>query len=334
MLINNNITDIPHLFDRGMPSKHPWQVGMVSLQESVLVAERAVHGNLAMDHRVGAANQGWLIQTQPTVSIKDLHAYFTAQCCVPAPKFLGKPVTLAPATELIHVQSLWQMLKRVVMSGDGRELLNDFFASQGLGKLIPTVSRDMTEVSTIDQIAETLNSLPEDIFREAIELFQNLLGNTSPHWWTTLVREVERQTGLQDGPALLRLLGIGQCDAQDWLLVYRYRASDVSLFYQPTTLESRAYPFHFPSPPGVDAGLTMPLDPQNNPCLEYIHRPLSADISAQRVLHPLLPLHTVGSANKEENYQALGTYRQAQRQKLKRISQPASDWVDRHSHLF
>ena len=313
---------------------------MVSLQESAFVEERAVHGNLAMDHRVINAREKELVQIRPTVSIEDLHAYFTAQCCVPVPKFLGKPVKLAPATELIHVQSLWQMLKRVVMSGDGRELLNDFFASQGLGEPIPAIPNAIVTPPIdanhpIIQIAETLNSLPEDIFREAIELFQNLLGNTSPHWWTTLVREVERQTGLQDGPALLRLLGIGQCDAQDWLLVYRYRASDVSLFYQPTTLESNAYPFHFPSPPGVDAGLTMPLDPQNNPCLEYIHRPLSADISAQRVLHPLLPLHTVGSANKEENYQqALGTYRQAQRQKLKKIRQPGCDWVARHSHLF
>ncbi|MCX8518817.1 MAG: hypothetical protein ORN21_01615 [Methylophilaceae bacterium] len=339
MSIKNNIKYIPHLFDRGMPSKHPWQLGMVSLQDSVLVEERAVHGNLAMDHRVGATHEEWLVQTQPTVSIDDLRAYFTAQCCVPAPKFLGKPLRSLGATDLLHVTSLLRLLSRL---GTQQLLeLNDFLDEKEWDNGLKVDTKDDL-ANKAPQIAQKLNELSEDAFREAIGFIHNLSSKTlpptgaSPPWWASPVREVEQQTELQNGPALLRLLGIKQFYEQDWLLVYRYRASDVGLLYQPTTLESNAYLFHFPSPPDVDAGLTMPLDSKSKPCLEYLHQPLNTALSAQKVLRPLLPLHTPKDGQSQTTIyaQQLGEYRQNHRQKLCLRSQVAGDWLSRHPHLF
>lgn len=331
-------TPIPYLFDRGIGPKHPWSAGLLKDGARVLPFEQAPWSNLSMDWRVDMAAESRLIaecaaMLSSTSSISDtIQCYFRTAYCKPASgvKFLSEVVTVPPHRELLHVGSLGGMLNRIVGSADARSNLQEYFAlTYGDSRFIPATGKpDSAEV------ASAMESGNEDDFRQTVELLHELLGSRQPFWWATFLQEVK--SFADDAEALVDALGMGEYLDGDVLLTYRYKVSDVSLIYRPTTIEANNYAFHYPSPQSHKGGLSMPLNNQLNACSEMIHHPLEAAIAATAVAPKLLRLN----AGKQlaTQYDNLAACRSDHRAKLRHeyaLKSPVvENWLDRHASRF
>lgn len=329
---------ISYLFDRGILSGHSWAASLKADEVRTAPFEQAPCSNLAMDWRVERAAESRLITefsatigSTPSI-FEAIPRYFFAAYCKPSSgvKFLSDVVTVPPHRELLHVGSLGTILNRIVGNADTRSQLQEHFAFiYGDSRFIPATGKpNPVEVASVMQIGS------EDDFRQTIELLHKLLGPGQPFWWATYWSEVQHFK--DDAEALVDALGLGEYLDDDVLLTYRYKVSDVSLIYRPTSIEANNYAFHYPSPQTLKSGLSMPLNSKQSACSEMIHHPPSASVVAAAVIPKLLILKA--GKHMANQYVNLATCRANHRTALQRDyarnSSVVRDWLARHASRF
>lgn len=332
---------ISYLFDRGVKSNHPWSAYLRADTKRTSPYEQAAYTNLSMDWRIDAAAESHLVKefsakfSSQTSIVDTIPQYFTATYCKPVNnvKFLSDVVSMPRHRELLHIGSLWGMLNRVVRSVDARSQLQIHFAlTYGDSRLIPATGN--LKPDEVENVANVMQNGNEQDFRETIELLHELLGSRQPFWWATFWQEAK--SIIDDAESLVDALGMGEFIDGDMLLVYRYKASDISLVCRPTAVEANNYAFHYPSPQTLTTGLSMPLNDRLDALSEMIHHPLKASVAATAVVHKLLPLKA--GKLEQTKYNDLATHRARHRTMLNRDhahkSSNVTGWLNRHANCF
>ena len=297
-------------------------------------------GNLAMEHRVEATELPALVndvQALSTAASNDLHRalqeYFEKRYVQPrqSVRFLGRLEKVPDHTELLHVTSLRSFFSRMLKQ-NAAALKNTMKQYLGRSSVLPQAHNDWGDAS--ERLAHIFNKLDEETFGLLMSDVHALLPANAPCWWATLVSDIGKQSNkLQNPAAIVLALGMGFYEADDYLMVYRYQAKQAGLLYRPTTPETSAYPYHFPSSPDNrrKGGLSMPLQDGLVPCSEFIHHPLSADAAALSLQRPLRSLQAVTAP--DVLLGQLPELRQQHRQRLHTHhcpSQLGKDWINRY----
>lgn len=334
------VVPLKFLFDRPLRPGSRWIAALDRNQDASAVDIRVLGSNVAMDHRVSVEAEQLIGDTAAEVlgdqdrELGDaLRGYFRQYCVRPSREvtFLSHTVHVPGSTQLVHVSSLTSLLRRVSRESANLLRLRDYFATSfGSSRYVPPSARDWTD-QAVGVIANLLNGLGDDRMNAAVEQFHALLGNRVPHWWAAPEREVNG--ALRDARQLLSALGVGHVRNEDWLLVYRYTAATAGLLYQPTIVEADGYPFHFPNPPSLRSGLTMPLLSGGVPVTEYIHHPLDPIHAGQSVHRRLLQVR--GMPEDAEVFGALADQRLSHKRSLLKAykrNQTDESWLHRHGN--
>lgn len=342
-----DITQYPYLFDRQRTS-HPWLSSLGKLQKSTYMENVALAENWRMDHRVSERREQELINTQlfPEGRTKQsfdisVLAYFETHLCVPstspllsAPAYLRDANSLnlvqkdriSPKQELVHFASLRALLCRT---------LSEFKVQDSVYQLTGIYPPDPESLNAgqVDAIANALQQKGEDNIREFAGLMSDQLGSTEPHWWAAFAFEVNAYLQGDDWTQAARILGLGHLNAGEWLIGWRYSHQLAGPLYRPTVAEAGRYSYHFPSPPGEELGVTMPLDTDLPAVKEVIHAPLKGDTSAQacmgrlgRIAQDFIPDHNL------QGKQWLAACRRNHAARLNQhyAAQPVENWLKRH----
>ena len=303
-------------------------------------------GNLAMEHRVEAQAIPALVDAVQVIlagqpDSNDLHealqSFFRQRYVQPrkSVRFLGRVENVHSKTELLHVTSLSSFFSR--LHSQNAFALNENM-SEYLGSTVELPeSKNLWGIDTSKRLAKEINELDDKTYGLFMSQVHALIPASAPCWWAAPVMDIGQQSNnLQNSAAIVLALGMGSCDPDDYLMVYRYPAKQAGLLYRPTTLETNAYPYHFPSSPDHPrpGGLSMPLQDGLVPCSEFIHHPLSADAAALSLQRPLRSLQSVVPVR--DLKAQLKTLRQQHRQRLKEQhcpTQQGKDWIDRYQHF-
>ena len=176
----------------------------------------------------------------------------------------------------------------------------------GLAKVVKKFAKDLTERGEV-------------AIRRAAGILLEALGPNEPPWWACFagdLKHVETWSAIR----LCQALGLGHLESPDWLIVWMYETADAGRLYRPTVVEAYDCPYHYPSPPGVQFGMTMPLDPKFEYCWEVVHRPLRGTIAETACTGKLLPLENFPSMKHTQLMKLRGLHRARLRA-----------WHDRHS---
>jgi hypothetical protein len=349
----STVLSLPILFDRTIRPSHAWYASYQAMQSAVRDDVQAVYANLAMEHRIATTSLKELendvaqcLQNQAaTACTPDLPSalgtYFSEHYIQPPRnvRFLGDPIQKLPAsTSLIHVTSMSKLFKRLLKTGDSIGKLHGVIATYfGRTIDIPQSGKDWKPHHT-STLADNLNVLDRLSFVELMEAVHNLLPANSPCWWAAPYLDLKKQTeqlGLAENIALA--LGLGYFETDDFLLVYQYKVSEAGQLYTPTTPETNAYAYHFPSPPqsNTSGGLSMPLVNDLKPCSEFIHHPLSAENASRALQQPIRDLQKM--IDMSVLSQNLSNLRQHHRQVLDEhhcATQTGQQWMQKYVHLM
>ena len=338
-------TTVDYLLDRALELRHPWRDSLARLNGASGNNLRASGANLRMDWRVNATTEGKLVVEPEFESSRlatgidsALGAYFRNHYCQPAVAvtFVDPTDIRIPGHQrLVHVKALDKMIVRIWRRDELRVLLaRDIRSILGEVVLVQGVSRGEPSDDSIEELAIRLNRAGEAAVRGIVEAIHGLLGPGQPPWWAGFRGEVEDY--LQDGRKLVSALGLGELTEGAWLVVYTYEATEAGLLYRPTVVEANCYPFHFVSPPGLNRGLTMPIDPGLPACAEVLHYPLAPEAAASACSGQFLRLGTAkrDSIGDLANYAGLQAMRAAQRKHIGKRYPAAREWQGRHHTAF
>jgi hypothetical protein len=101
-------------------------------------------------------------------------------------------------------------------------------------------------------------------------------------------------------------------------VVWVYPVRAAGPLYRPTVLEANDSPYHFPSPPGLEHGVTMPLRTDLPACREVIHPPLRGRSVVELCTGRLLSLDAAEELEGAGEYDVLRGLRERHRQRLRR----------------
>lgn len=354
----SNIAALPSIFDRRR-NRHPW---LAAFQELELThpTRRLVTENWRMDHRVSPEREtemlaGPIFGGEPDGETwwRLRREHFNHSLCrsarfepgvqrsayvEPSNVANSLPHRLVPGHEqLIHVASLNRLLARL-STGEhtgAAALRLRFFDLTGRSwpaRARGGLDRDAFQ-REVNDLGATLRQSGVDAVRRVAAALCDALGDAEPPWWAGFAEEVLPQLDADDATGLCQALGMGHLESGEWLLVWRYEVqvvldldAQVGL-YRPTVVEANESPFHFPSPPKLRFGVTMPLAGRRGACKEVIHSPLRGTAAATACTGLLLqlPRAVVG-------YDEIPELRNRHRRRLKRVyPQPeTAGWLDRH----
>ncbi len=336
------------LFDQPIGVSHALYSSLQALNISSEVEDLSLHGNLRMEHRIQDAHQPELIDdiqkelsTSTTPHLRTaLQKQFQARY-VRSPssvRFLGVTVSLPTSTKLIHVTGLGGLFKRLFSDPTVAETLRDALdVSLGVSRLLPP-DKASWRPSHTQALADALNASDDDEFAAFFDVVHRQVSSNPPCWWAALESELKKQSNqLNNAEQIVHALGLGSFEPDEHLLVYKYRVKDAGLLYQPTTVESNTYLYHFPNPPVLTplSGISMPLATGLLPCSEFLHHPLSnikATAALDRNILTLARLPKLGSV-----FSQIQSLRQIHRQQLHRDFHGTVEnvnWLERHKLAF
>jgi hypothetical protein len=299
------------LMDRPMPffvfdrdgTGHPWERHLRELIAGPDGRRRAIAENWCMDHRISVeretndllscgqfvADRGgeeWF-SSLPTYRKQSLYQPFDpaqdlslAYLAPWSDSNLIQVHGIAPFNRLCHVGSLRNIVWRILGMGSAIDASAELFARTGvtLPEKDPRTPNLWLD-NAVRMFAEDLNTRGKDAVRSAARILHEALGSSQPLWWACFAGDLKN---VESWPAidLCQALGLGHFeDQEDWLVVWIYEVKDAGPLYRPTVAEAGDCPFHYPSPPGVQFGMTMPLDPKFEHCWEVVHRTLRGPIA-------------------------------------------------------
>lgn len=275
-------------------------------------------------------------------------SYFQEEICLPAALPEGKAsaycrptnsenlvsARVATHDKLVHVGSLNAMLVRITRRGQATALDRALRRLAGKGLPVRVPQEESWFARQVSELVTALSSRGEDIVRQAAGLVAEAMGRNEPPWWAAFAEEVDPLIESGDAADLCAALGLGHRVAGEWLITWKYPVSEVLPLYRPTSVEADASPFHFPSPPGFDFGITMPLDPRFSLCREVLHQPLRGASAVAFCTGRLLSLEKAPRTGDNETLAALRiAHRRRLEEQRKMKFEPAllRAWLDRHS---
>jgi len=276
---------------------HSWERALRELAADPGERSRAVAENWRMDHRISREREAEDLLACGCFTAhegagewrKALSIYFRLHLCQPSDP-AGEPRSaylhtwntwnrvsgVARFDRLCHVGSLQAIVGRVLGGGAAADAEADL--ADELGVAIPEKLPGETDLlwlnRAVGQFAEALRDRGEEAVRTAARILLEALGPGEPPWWACFAEEVQPQIDAENAAGLCEALGLGHLEAGKWLIVWNYPVADAGPLFRPTVAEATDSPFHHPSPPEYDFGITMPLDPAHGTCREVLHRPL------------------------------------------------------------
>lgn len=343
-----SVVNMPFLFDRPIPATHAWYGGLHELSTSADIEDLSLHGNLCMEHRIPDRYHLELVDdvqkalnTSTTPHLRTaLQKQFQARYIRPpsSVRFLGTDVRLPNSVKLVHVTGLGGMFKRLFANPASAEILRDALdLTLGVTRLLPP-DKASWRASHTTSLAKALNECEQDEFAAFFDVVHGQIAGNAPCWWAALESELKKQSNeLNNAEQIVHALGLGSFEPDEFLLIYRYRVRDAGLLYQPTTVESNAYVYHFPNPPVLTplSGVSMPLTNGLLPCSEYLHHPLSNSKATAALERTILSLDQLPEPS--SIFSQVKILRDAHRQQLHRnylVSQENVDWLKRHERAF
>jgi hypothetical protein len=315
----------------------------------------AVAANWRMDHRVFAGRESRDLLAFPLFASPGnagewwtaRHLYFKSEICLPSVAPPGVKISsfCRPTNDgnlcstratgfdrLVHVGSLNAILGRIIDSLKGKNFedasigFKQFASGRGLPSLRSQLDRDISGLAAI------LANQGSRTVQQAAGFLVNLLGDTEPPWWACYEEEVEAVLDSGNATDLCAALGLGHLGTvETYLLAWIYRSDEALPLYRPTAVEANDSPYHFPSPPGYDRGITMPLSSGMSACREVLHRPLRGVLAAERCTGQIIPLRTSMAKTSDE----LATLRAAHWARLREefYTDGLEPWLQRHPEL-
>jgi len=343
------------LFDRTRVG-HPWERALQETERADPDRHWAVAANWRMDHRVSPDREtGDLMAFPPFTAVTDarswlkaLDLYWKDEICRPGSAASGGktsayvrptnagnriPTRIAGFDQLVHVGSLNTIAGRIA-SLPGRTGVD--LALQRIAQdlmLPPPHIRQGTPEFTrrISALAQGLNRTGARAVRRAVRLLADALGETEPPWWACYEHEIRDVLRSGNAENLGASLGLGHYEPGECLLIWVYRTDDAGPLFRPTVAEARQSPYHFPSPPGHEMGITMPLADGLPACREVLHRPLKGALAEARCTGEILFLSR-SLAQDSPRLAALRAHHW-KRMKEELYTEELEAWGNRHSRL-
>ncbi|OGS90241.1 MAG: hypothetical protein A2Z95_02380 [Gallionellales bacterium GWA2_60_18] len=338
-----------YLFDRAH-GVHPWFAALGALQTSSIAGHAPLAQNWRMDARVDAVRESHLdgsgcfpagsAGSGFDAAIRDYYAHYLCRSSSVAPlsayvegpnqdnliPFDQRP---ARSHHLLHMASVKSLLKFALGAYSSGKA--DFeMAVFRLSRIRLSAHPDSAE---IERLIASLQARGSDAIGEFARELSTVLGSTEPHWWAAFAHEVGDLGAIDDWTDAVRKTGQGHIEPDEWLLAWRYSPEVVGKLYRPTVAEAGVYAYHFPSPPLVNYGITMPLAQGLPAVRELIHAPLKGDICAEscigfgQVRGDPAPLRGVGGLSSW-----FQTRRHEHSEHLVRHQPPLTQsWLTRHS---
>jgi hypothetical protein len=342
------------IFDRENAG-HPWNQAFDDLSSSDDPTHRAVRESWSMDHRVSGPREAAMLESglfseSPNGQewlAEERWNHFLTRICRPGTADDSGPATettahfnanisARPAAKdrLVHAESLRGALRLIDNLGRASE---DGEFERGLKRLCgrPFPRRRPEEgvdgyrafCDRVDEVAAALGAAGPDGIRSLAGLACRTLAPTQPCWWACFADEVRSWLDADEGGSLCLALGLGHIDEGDWLLVWHYEVWQAGPLYRPTVIEANASPFHFPSPPRVAYGVTMPLDERLPACREVLHSPLKGELASECCTGTLLRVENLGRLARAR----ISPLRKGHRQRLTQdFGDRAQPWLARH----
>jgi hypothetical protein len=309
-----DLGSLPLVFDRRR-TKHPWLRAFQELERGEWT-RRLICNNWRMDHRVSQSRETRLLDDAEFQDGLDgetwwqrRYEHFGRTICqptVPGPlgsrsAYLDVPNGInaiarsaLPAHEqLVHVASLNRILSRLTsgeyLTADLRMRFLDLTEQRLPERVVGGTFRDPTEFQErVNSIAEGVNRIGLKRVKEMVGLLCDALGERQPPWWAGFAQELIPLIEGRDWTGLAQMLGLAHLNTGEWLIVCRYEVRVLYMLgaeYQicrPTVVEAGDNPYHFPSPPKLPYGITMPLRlDERGACREVIHPPLRGEVAAE-----------------------------------------------------
>lgn len=316
------------LFDQDRLQNHPWRGAFADLASPTGPAGRwAVAENWQMDHRVSPERESGDLEAsghfESIGGAEDWWAarglYFENEIRKPGEEgsAFKRPFNrmnrvqgrIAVFDKLVHVGCLNSLIRWASRSAGAADADGELRSLVGRG--LPPRERMDTTIS----FASHLESAGEQAVREAVGILAGALADDQVPWWACFAEEVLPWIERGDASALCAALGLGHRRQLESLVVWVYPVSAAGPLYRPTVLEANDSPYHFPSPPGLEHGVTMPLRADLPVCREVVHPPLRGRDLVRHCTGRLLGLTEDPAA---EGYDVLRGLRERHRQGLKR----------------
>lgn len=333
---------------------HPWEQELERLQRSDVPGQPELAANWRMDFRVDDSRENLLMESGcfPSVTyspdfVKAVSDYFSYHQCrragaTPGPDYANAensanliPVSEHPARNhnLLHFASLNRLLKFVFRADNPNRIDFQIHLSDITGER-PTA---MTAHSEVDRLADTLNIKGPTVVKKFARIVSDALGENEPLWWAAFAHEVKNFSATEDWTGAVRLLGLGDFEVGERLLAWRYLPEKAGRLFRPTVAEARDNGFHFPSPPNMAYGITMPLSDGLVAVRELIHSPLKGDACFEactgfigRIASPPVPITAPSQFARW-----FGERRTKHRACLLRhhLSNSTQNWLERHAGI-
>ncbi|MFA6972341.1 MAG: hypothetical protein WC208_13215 [Gallionella sp.] len=286
-----------YLFDRAHGA-HPWFAALNELSASMVAGQAALAQNWRMDSRVDVVRESHLDGAGcfPAGSsgsgfdsaIREYFAHYLCRSSSVAPfsAYVERPnqSNLIPFDErparnhrLLHMVSVKSLLRFVL----GTPIAGSADFRLAWRSLTGYRAPAQATQDEIEKLVQTLQAKGLDTIKEFARELSVALGDTEPHWWAAFAHEIGDLSTMSDWTDAVRKTGQGHIEPGEWLLAWSYSPEVVGKLYRPTVVEAGAYAYHFPSPPLVNYGITMPLAHALPAVRELIHAPLKGDISAE-----------------------------------------------------
>jgi|GEM_PF-1313345 len=343
----------PYIFDRRRHA-HPWEAELARLHSSAVPGAPALAANWRMDARVDDARENQLTESplfpSTTVSTdfcKAVTDYFAYHQCrqvgaTPEPDYASAanssnliPVAQRPSRNhfLLHIASINRLLTIILRAANPNRADFQIQLSRLTGER-PLTSATFREV---DRLADSLTAMGPDTVKRFARITSDALGENEPFWWAAFAHEIGNFAATEDWTEAARTLGLGHLETGERLIAWRYSPELLAGLYRPTVAEARDSGFHFPSPPGSDYGITMPLTDAAVAVKELLHAPLKSDLSFAyctgtigKIENPPAPLNAVSDISRWFSERRSGHRAYLGRQFL---SDGAQNWLRRHAGL-
>lgn len=351
------------IFDRSAAAAHPWSDALKDLEKSNDSGRMALCGNLRMDHRVESMREQGMLNTpflggRPTgeTFLTQWREYYQSALCRPAAAITEDrlPAYLRPSNEnnrvtakipefeqLIHVTSLNRLLWRLSQAECG--------ASSAVGMNFSIITQcefpvrersgecnDRTIFNKgVDTLAEGLLTQGKDVIKKMAGFLCEALGPNQPPWWACFAEDVNAFVRAKDWASLCKALGLGYLTDNEWILMWRYEAGVAMPLFRPTQVEANDTPYHYPSPPSSQYGITMPLDARLPNCREVVHPPLSTTDAEEACTGEIGKIRGF-AAEARYHLTHIPRFRRAHGKRLEREFADVKDaaWFERHKGLL
>lgn len=336
------------IFDRLALSDHPWSKGMSGLEMDDDAGRKALCGNWRMDHRVSKLREQNMLGSHhfPGRPVgEELLEQWSAYCRYVNIEHLNENNLIKnPAVsfdQLVHVGSfnriLWELGGAEYGSPNafGIEFQQITNCTVPKRKVSETYKDSMSFNKQVDDLVDDLQKRGKGVVKEMSGLLCDVLASLPRPWWACFAEELTPYIQSGDWAGLCKTLGLGHFMENEWVLIWQYDVGSVRDLYRPTVIEADVSPYHYPSPPSSQYGITMPLGQGLPICREVVHRPLTGTSAIDACTGELCKIQGYPTEN-YGHHEDVPRLRCNHRDRLESefTSDVDQDWIERHNKLI